>query len=128
MLRWKLTPQVCSRPAGKRSVRNGMANSAVQPTSEMAVRTCHTPSQFWLKPPPAPPIWPPPPNPPPMPLPPAPSLTSCPSYSWPEGLVPKMKPFCRSRNVSRMSWKLSLSASDESRRLSVTMIDDGSSS
>ena len=101
-----------------------MANSALQPTSEIAVRTRQTPSQFWLKPPPAPRVWPPPP----MPLPPAPSLTSCPSYSCPDGLVPKTNPFCRSRNVSRMSWKLSLSASDESRRLSVTMIDSGSAS
>ena len=77
MLRWKFTPQVWTRPAGKRMVRNGMANSALQPTSDVEVRTCHTPSQFRLNPPPAPNDVPPRP----MPLPPAPSFTSCPSYS-----------------------------------------------
>ena len=37
MLRWKLIPQVCSVPAGKRSVRKGMANSAVHPISVVRV-------------------------------------------------------------------------------------------
>jgi len=63
-----------------------------------------------------------------MPLPPAPSLASCPSYSCPDGDVPKTNPFCRSKKVSKINWKLSLSMSDESRRLSVTMIDAGSRS
>ena len=101
-----------------------MPNSALQPTSEICVRTCHTPSQFRLNPPPPPRLAPPRP----IPEPPEPSLTTWPSYSCPAGLVPNTKPFCRSRNVSKMSWKLSLSASDESRRLSVTMIAPGSRS
>ena len=106
-------------------VRNGMANSALHPTRETRVRTCHAPSQLRLNPPASPrensPL-PLDPNPPRRP----PSLITCPSYSWPAGLVPKTNPFCRSLNVSRITMKLSLSVSAESRRLSATMIDDGS--
>ena len=105
-----------------------MANSALQPKSETRVRTCQAPSQFRLNPPALPREKPPLPlelKPPPRP---PPSLITCPSYSWPAGLVPKTKPFCRSLKVSRISRKLSLSRSDESRRLSVTMIDEGSPS
>ena len=92
--------------------------------SEISVRTCQAPSQFKLKPPPAPRVWPPKPK---LPRP-WPSLTSCPSYSCADGLVPNTNPFCRSRKVSITNWKLSLSVSDASRRLSVTMMDEGSRS
>ena len=108
-------------------VRNGIANSAVHPTSETAARTCHAPSQFKLKPPPLPREKPPKPPPPEPPRPP-PSLITCPSYSCPAGLVPNTKPFCWSLKVSSTIWTLSLSWSDESRRLSVRMIASGSAS
>ena len=105
-------------------VRKGIANSALHPISDTCVRTDHAPSQLRLNPPPPPCDVPPPP----MPLPPTPSLITWPSYSCPAGLVPNTNPFCWSRNVSRINWKLSLSPRDESRRLSVTMMDDGSRS
>ena len=102
-----------------------MANSALQPTSEIAVCTCHAPSQFRLKPPALPREKPPLPDRREEPREP-PSLMTCPSYSWPAGVVPKMKPFCWSWNVSRTIWKLSASVIDESRRLSLMMIPAGS--
>src|SRR5258705_189369 len=115
-------PQVWDSPEGYRSVRNGIANSALHPISDVFDWTCHAPSQFRLKPPPPPSLEPPPPR----PLPPVPSLMTCPSYCCPDGLVPNTKPFCLSRNVSTIIWKLSLSVSDESRRLSLTMMPAGS--
>ncbi len=125
MLRWKLTPHAWSLPAAKRIVRNGIANSAVHPMSVMAVRTSHAPSQLRLKPAPAPACcdWPPP-----RPPPPCPSLVTWPSYSRPAGLVPNTKPFSRSRYVSKIIWKLSVSSSGVSRRESETTIDFGSRS
>src|SRR5690349_14070091 len=122
MFRWKFTPQSRFDPDAKRIVRNGIANSAVQPVSEIAVRTSHAPSQFKLNPPPEPVCWF---WPPPSPPPPWPSLVTWPSYSSPDGFVPNTKPFSRSRYVSKIIRKLSVSSSDASRRASETMIDWG---
>ena len=78
-----------------------------------------------LKPEPEPPdcIWPKP-----SPPPPCPSLVTWPSYSMPAGLVPNTNPFCRSRYVSKIIWKLSVSSIGASRRASETMMPDGSES
>ena len=104
-----------------------MANSALHPMSEISVRTCQAPSQLRLKPAPLPREKPPPP-PEPLPRRAPPSSVTWPSYSWPAGVVPKTKPFCRSRKVSSTIWKLSESFIDESRRLSLMMMPEGSRS
>ena len=96
--------------------------------SETRVRTCQAPSQLRLNPPALPREKSPPPLEPKPPPRPPPSLITCPSYSCPAGLVPKTNPFCRSLKVSRINRKLSLSRSEESRRLSAAMIDEGSRS
>ena len=50
-------PRSDRSPDGKRSVRNGMANSALQPRSSIIARTSHAASQLRLKPPPEPVCW-----------------------------------------------------------------------
>ena len=93
-----------------------MAISVLQPMDVMALATDQVVSQFRFKP-----VRPPR-------RPPVASLVTWASYWMPAGLVPNTKPFWRSRKVSRMTWKLSVSVRLLSRRLSATMMADGSSS
>jgi hypothetical protein len=51
-----------------------------------------------------------------------------PSYSMPNALVPKTKPFCPSLNVSSRIWMESVSFRSASRRLWLTTIFSGSES
>ena len=84
-----------------------MRNSAVQPVLVVIVLTSQLPSQVTAG---------------------SPWSRTCASYWMPAALVPKTKPFCWSRYVSKTIWKESISSSTASRRVSVVTICEGSES
>ena len=106
MRRAKFRPQRWPSPGVKRSVLNGMRNSAVQPSATVRPATHHTASQLGLTS--------------------RPSLAIWESDRAPAALVAKTKPLRRSSKVSSSTSKMSCSAPAKSLRMSLTTMCAGS--
>jgi len=106
--RLKLRPHTRPSPGWKRSVLNGMRNSAVHPSGTTCAATHHTASQLGFTS--------------------RPSLAICVSARAPRALVPKMKPLRRSAKVSSSTSKVSCSAPAKSLRMSLMTRAEGSPS
>jgi hypothetical protein len=106
--RLKLMPQTPLPPRSKRSERNGIAISAIQPSSTRLVLTNHTASQLAFTS--------------------RPSFALCWSARAPSTFVMNTKPLRRSANVSRMTSKVSDSSWSKSLRMSLMTMPPGADS
>ena len=115
--RSKLKPHVCTSPEPKRSDVNGISISVLQPMSDTAERTVQGVSQFRFKPP-SPPekfwLWP--------------SRDDLAVELDARGIRAEHVAVLAIEQPSISTRKLSVSSSEESRRLSVEMISSGSPS